>query len=80
VTGADRLDSWALPIDGGVAPEAIERIAKEMAAGGKLERPLAVGEILHDGAVTAAYCELSARPELKPGLHTALAAVEKYGF
>jgi len=80
VTGPDRLDSWALPIDGGVAPEAIERIAKEMAVSGKLDRPLAVGEILRNDAVTAAYREVSTRSELKPALQSALAAVEKYGF
>jgi ABC-type nitrate/sulfonate/bicarbonate transport system substrate-binding protein len=80
VTGPDRLDSWALPIDGGVAPDAIERIAKEMADCGKLDRALSIGEILRDGPVTAAYRELSSRAALKPALNTALAAVEKYGF
>jgi hypothetical protein len=80
VTGPDRLDSWALPINGGVAPDAIERIAKEMADSGKLGRRLSVGGILRDGPVTAAYRELSSRAELKPALNTALAAVEKYGF
>ena len=80
VTGPDRLDSWALPVDGGVAPEAIDRIAKEMAVSKKLDRPIAVGEILRDGPVAAAYREVSARAELKPALNTALAAVEKYGF
>jgi len=80
VTDPDRLDSWSLPVDGGVAPEAIERIAQEMAGSGKLERAPAVGDILRDGAVTAAYRALSGRDELKPALNTALAAVEKYGF
>ena len=67
-------------VDGGVAPEAIARIAAEMAASGKLDRALPAGEILRDGPVTAAYRELSARAELKPARETALAAVEKYGF
>jgi ABC-type nitrate/sulfonate/bicarbonate transport system substrate-binding protein len=80
VTGPDRLDSWALPIDGGVAPQAIERIAKGMIASGKLHSPLAVGEILREGPVTAAYRDVSTRPDLKPALDIALAAVEKYGF
>ena len=80
VTGPDRLDSWALPVDGGVAPEAVERIAAEMRAAGKLDRALSAGEILRDGPVTSAYREVSARPALKAALSTALAAVEKYGF
>src|SRR5581483_6886512 len=80
VTGPDRLDSWALPVDGGVAPEAIERIAAEMHSSGKLPRRLSADEILREGPVTSAYREVSARPALQPALKTALAAVEKYGF
>jgi len=80
VTEPDRLENWALPIDGGVAPEAIERIATEMKASGKLDRAVPAREILRDGPVTAAYRELCGRTELKPALQTALAAVEKYGF
>ncbi|HEX9444807.1 MAG TPA: hypothetical protein VGA73_11840, partial [Candidatus Binatia bacterium] len=80
ITSPDRLDSWALPVDGGAAPEAIARIAAEMAAGGKLERALAAGEVLRGEAAATAYREVSARPELRPALATALAAVEKYGF
>ncbi len=80
VTSPDRLDSWALPIDGGVAPETVARIVAEMVASGKLERALPVEEILRDGPVTAAYKEVSRRPELKSALQTAMAAVEKYGF
>ena len=80
ITSPDRLDSWALPIDGGAAPEAIARIAAEMAAGGKLERPLTAGEVLRDGPVVAADREVSGRAALQPAHKTALAAVEKYGF
>ncbi|HEY1371570.1 MAG TPA: ABC transporter substrate-binding protein [Candidatus Binatia bacterium] len=80
VTGPDRLDSWALPVDGGVAPDAIERIAAEMHGSGKLGRRLSADEILRDGPVRSAYREVSGRPALKPALSTALAAVEKYGF
>ncbi len=80
VTSPDRCDSWALPIDGAVAPAAIERIVGEMVKAGKLARAIPVEEILRDGAVKEAYREVSARKELKPALAVALAAQEKYGF
>ncbi len=80
VTAPDRVESWALPMDGGVAPQAVERIINEMATLRKLSRPLAVAEVLRDGVVTEAFQEVGSRPELQPGLQTALAAVEKYGF
>ena len=80
VTSPDRLDSWALPVDGGVAPAAIERIADEMQRAGKLARSVAVKDILRDAPVIQAYREVSSRSELKSALQTALAAQEKYGF
>jgi hypothetical protein len=80
VTSPDRLESWALPIDGGVAPAAIERIIAEMIKGGKLARTISARDILRDEPVKEAYREISARPELKPALDIALAAQEKYGF
>ena len=80
VTSPDRCDSWALPIDGVVAPAAIERIVGEMVKAGKLKQAIPGQEILRDGPVTEAYREVSTRPELKPALAVALAAQEKYGF
>jgi ABC-type nitrate/sulfonate/bicarbonate transport system substrate-binding protein len=80
VTSPDRVESWALPIDGGVAPEAVERIAQEMVKTGKLKQPLSAKEILRDAAVIDAYRDVSGRAELKRALATAQAAVEKYGF
>jgi hypothetical protein len=80
VTSPDRLDSWALPIDGSVAPATVARIVAEMVESRKLQRALPVEEILRDGPVVAAYKEVSSRPQLKSALQTALAAVEKYGF
>jgi ABC-type nitrate/sulfonate/bicarbonate transport system substrate-binding protein len=80
VTSPDRVESWALPIDGAVAPSAIERIVDEMVKNGKLARPIPVKDILRDDAVKEAYREVIARPELKPALNIALAAQEKYGF
>ena len=80
VTSPDRVESWALPIDGGVAPGAVERIVQEMTKAGKLKRALAVTEILRDAPVIDAYREVSSRAELKSALAIAQAAVKKYGF
>jgi len=80
VTSPDRCDSWALPIDGAVAPAAIERIVGEMVKAGKLKQALPVQEILRDSAVIEAFREVSARPQLKAAYGKALAAQEKYGF
>jgi hypothetical protein len=80
VTSPDRVESWALPIDGGVAPDAVERIAQEMVKAGKLERALPVKEIVRDGPIIDAYRNVSGRADLKPALATAQAAVQKYGF
>jgi ABC-type nitrate/sulfonate/bicarbonate transport system substrate-binding protein len=79
VTSPDRVESWALPIDGGIAPSAIERIVAEMVKAGKLARAIPVKDILRDDAVTEAFRQVSARPELQPALNVALAAQEKYG-
>jgi len=80
VTSPDRLDSWALPIDGGVNPAAIERITDEMIRAGKLSQRISAKEILRDAAVIDAYRDVSNRPALKAALNIALAAQEKYGF
>ena len=80
VTSPDRVESWALPIDGGIAPEAVQRIADEMVKSGKLSRPMPAHDILRDDAVKQAYREVSSRPELKTPFSIALAAQEKYGF
>ena len=80
ITAPDRLESWALPIDGGIAPEAVQRIADEMVKAGKLSKPMAAKDILRDDAVKQAHREVSSRPELKKPLGIALAAQEKYGF
>ena len=76
----DRVESWALPIDGGIAPEAVQRIADEMVKSGKLSRPMSAQEILRHDSVKQAYREVSTRPELKTPFSIALAAQEKYGF
>ena len=80
VTSPDRLENWALPIDGGITEETVQRIVDEMVKAGKLSRPMAAKNILRDDAVRQAYREVSSRPELKKPLAIALAAQEKYGF
>jgi ABC-type nitrate/sulfonate/bicarbonate transport system substrate-binding protein len=80
VTSPDRVESWALPIDGAIPASAIERIVGEMSAKGALPNALPVADILREDAVNEAFREVSARPELKPALDIALAAQDKYGF
>jgi ABC-type nitrate/sulfonate/bicarbonate transport system substrate-binding protein len=80
VTSPDRVESWALPIDGAIPASAIERIVGEMSAKGVLPNALPVADILREDAVNEAFREVSARSELKPALEIALAAQEKYGF
>ena len=80
VTSPDRLENWALPIDGGIAADAVQRIADEMVKSGKLAQPMAAKDILRDDAVKQAYREVSDRPPLKTPFGIALAAQEKYGF
>src|ERR1041385_886205 len=62
VSSPDRLDRWALPIDGGIAGSAVERIVAEMVKAGKLKQTMPVSEILRDDAVKRAYAEVSSRP------------------
>ena len=76
----DRVDSWALPMDGGIERQAVERIIQEMVKRGRLELPVPVEEVFKDEAVRDAYREVSGRAKLKPAFETAMAAVEKYGF
>ncbi len=80
VTSPDRVESWALPIDGAVAASAIERIVGEMVDKGTLASAIPVADILRDDAVSKAFREVSARPELRSALDIALVAQEKYGF
>ncbi len=80
VTSPDRVESWALPVDGGVSRDAVDRIVQEMFAAGKLKRKLSAADILRDQPVTDAYREVSGRPETKAALAAARAAEQKYGF
>jgi len=80
VTSPDRIESWALPIDGAIPASAIERIVGEMNDKGALPSALSVADILREDAVNEAFREVSGRPELNPALEIALAAQDKYGF
>jgi hypothetical protein len=80
VTSPDRVESWALPIDGAVAASAVERIVGEMIKKGTLANAIPVTNILRNEAVSEAFREVSARPELRSALNIALGAKEKYGF
>jgi ABC-type nitrate/sulfonate/bicarbonate transport system substrate-binding protein len=80
VTAPDRVDSWAIPVDGAVAADSVKRITDEMVRAGKLPKVRPVKEILRDEAVREAYQAVSSRPELKAALEIARAAERKYGF
>jgi len=80
VTSPEKVDGWALPIDGGILPQALKRVIEEMVAGGRLNRSIQVEDVLHDGPVRDAYRDVSGRPGVQPALQKARAAVEKYGF
>ena len=80
VTAPDRVESWAIPIDGGIAREAVQRIADEMVKSGKLSRSMSAKDIVRDDAVKQAFEEVSSRAELKTAFGIAVAAQEKYGF
>jgi ABC-type nitrate/sulfonate/bicarbonate transport system substrate-binding protein len=76
----DRVDSWALPMDGGIERQALDRIMQEMVKRGRLKRALPVEEVFRDDAVRMAYQEVSNQAKLKPAFDTAMAVLEKYGF
>jgi NitT/TauT family transport system substrate-binding protein len=80
VTSLEKVDGWALPINGGVTAESLKRIIQEMTAIGYLKRPIDVESVLRDAAVKNAFQELLTRTELQPAYEKAKRAVEKYGF
>jgi hypothetical protein len=76
----DRVDSWALPMDGGIERHALERIIQEMVKRGRLEHSIPVGDVFKDDAVLDAYRDVSTRGELKLAFNKAMTVLEKYGF
>ena len=80
VTAPDRVESWAIPIDGGIARDAVQRIVDEMVKSGKLSDSMSAKDIVRDDAVNEAFKEVSSRTERKTAFGVAVAAQEKYGF
>ncbi len=80
VTDVDKVEGWHVPIDGGIAHAALERIIAELVASGELAHPMAVDDVLRDDLVSAGHAELTLRPELQAAHATALAAQAKYGY
>jgi ABC-type nitrate/sulfonate/bicarbonate transport system substrate-binding protein len=80
VTSLEKVDGWALPIDGGVTAGSLKRISQEMTAIGDLKEPIPVESLLRDSAVREAYQELLKRPELQPAHEKVKLVVGKYGF
>jgi ABC-type nitrate/sulfonate/bicarbonate transport system substrate-binding protein len=76
----DRVDSWALPIDGGIERRALERIMQEMVKRGRLKQALPARDLFKDDAVRQAYQEISSRAKLKANYDKAMAVAEQYGF
>lgn len=80
VTSLEKLDGWALPMDGGVSADTLQRIIDEMVTVGMLKHPIAVEAVLRDDAVKQAYDDLKDRPESQAAIAKAKSVVEKYGF
>jgi ABC-type nitrate/sulfonate/bicarbonate transport system substrate-binding protein len=80
VTSLGKVDGWALPIDGGVTAESLQRIIQGMMATGDLKAPIEVESLLCDSAVKEAFQELIQRPKLQPAYEKVKLVVEKYGF
>jgi hypothetical protein len=80
VTSLEKVEGWALPIDGGVSAESLQRIIQGMTAIGDLKEPIEVESLLRDSAVKEAFQDLIKRPELQPAYEKVKLVVEKYGF
>jgi hypothetical protein len=80
ITSIEKVEGWTVPVHGGVSRAALAGVVEELLAGGELDRPVDLDDVLRDGIVNAAYQELSGRPALRAAHETALASVEKYGF
>lgn len=80
VTVPGDVDTWPMPLDGGVAPEELEKIMQERLQAGTIDRPLPLDEVLKDEVVKEAYRELCARPESQPALARNRLLKTTYGF
>lgn len=80
VTVPGDVDTWPMPLDGGVAPEELEKIMHELVKAGTIDRPLPLDDVLKDDVVKEAYREVSARPESQRALERNRLLKAKYGF
>ena len=80
VTSLEKVDGWALPIDGGVTADSLKRIIQEMTAIGDLKSRCRSGIAAPRFSRQRGYQELLKRPELQPAHEKVKLVVEKYGF
>lgn len=80
VTSLEKVDGWALPIDGGVTADSLKRIIQGIMAIGDLKAPIDAESLLRDSAVKEAFQELLKRPALQSAYEKVKLVVKKYGF
>ncbi|MGE5215863.1 MAG: ABC transporter substrate-binding protein [Chloroflexota bacterium] len=80
LSGPEKVEGWTLPIDLAVSRSDVAETIQEMLRLKHIVRPIDPEEVVRDALVTAAYRQVSGRPELQPALKKAEAAVEKWGF
>ena len=80
ISSPEKVEGWTLPIDLAVSRTDTADTIEEMVGLKQLDRPIEPGEVVRDALVTAAYQEVSGRPELQLALKKAQAAVKKWGF
>jgi ABC-type nitrate/sulfonate/bicarbonate transport system substrate-binding protein len=80
LSSPEKVEGWTLPIDLAVSRTDVAETIQEMLRLQQLDRPIDPEEVVRDAQVTAAYQEVSGRPELQPALKKAQAAVRKWGF
>jgi ABC-type nitrate/sulfonate/bicarbonate transport system substrate-binding protein len=80
VTVVADIETWPMPLDGGVPRDGLERILNEQLASGSLEHPLALDDVLREDLISAAYDDLSGRPASLAALANNRRLLDTYGF
>ena len=75
-----KVEGWTLPIDLAVSRTDVSEAIQELLHLKQLKQAIDPEEVVRDALVTAAYREVSGRPELQRALNKAEAAVRKWGF
>jgi hypothetical protein len=75
-----KVEGWTLPIDLAVSRTDVSETIQEMLHLKQLKQTIDPEEVVRDALVTAAYREVSGRPELQRALKKAEVAVRKWGF